>query len=180
MARPEGEAGFTLVEVVIVIVLVMILAATAMTRAGNMTGTRAAASARKLRSDVAYAQQLAMISNQRYRVYFNAAPAPASGYAVVNDANGNGTWGEAGEVATDPADSAGTLSITLNTGNYAGITISSIGFAGSYVEFNSLGVPFESAGGASTTALTASRSVSITGGGVTQSVTVLPVTGNVG
>lgn len=176
MARPPGEAGFTLVEVVLVIVLLMILAAGALPRAGSMAGTKAAATARKLQSDIAYAQQLAMVQNLRYRVYFNTPPqTPASGYAVVNDVSGNGSWGtEAGEVAPDPANSGANLSFTLNTGNYAGITISAVGFTGSYVEFSTLGVPFDGGG-----ALAATKSVSVTGGGVTRSVTVAKETGKV-
>ncbi|WDT77129.1 MAG: type II secretion system protein [Candidatus Manganitrophus sp.] len=175
MARPSREAGFTLIELVIIIVLVTILAATAIPRAANMAGTKAAAAARKLQSDIVYAQQLAMVQNQRYRVYFNANPAPASGYAVVNDAApANGTWGEAGEFAVDPVNSGGNLSVALNAGSYAGITISVIGFSGSYVEFNTLGVPYDSGG-----ALAAAKSVSVTGGGFTRTVTVQPSTGRV-
>lgn len=174
MAKPSGEAGFTLIELVIIIVLVTILAATAIPRAANMTGTKAAAAARKLQSDIAYAQQLAMVQNQRYRVYFNGAPAPASGYAVVNNADGDGVWGEAGEIAVDPANSVANLSVTLNTGDYAGITVSVVGFTGSYVEFSTLGVPYDGGG-----ALAAAKSVSVAGGGVTRTVTVQPETGKV-
>lgn len=174
MGRLTGEAGFTLVEAVIIIVLVMILAATAVPRIGNMTGTKASAAARKLQSDIAYAQRLAMVSNLRHRVYFNAAPAPASGYAVVNDANGNGVWGEAGEVSADPSNNGGNLSVTLNTGNYSGITLSVVGFTGSYVEFNTLGASFDGGG-----ALAAAKSVSVTGGGISRTVTVQPGTGAV-
>lgn len=174
MARLSGEAGFTLVEAVLIILLVMILAAGVFPRAGNMTGAKAAAAARKLQSDIAYAQQLAMVQNLRYRVYFNTPPqTPASGYAVVNDADGNATWGEAGEFAVDPV-TGGNLSVALNTGDYAGITISAVGFTGSYVEFNSLGVPSD--GGA---VWVAAKSVSVTGGGTTRSVAVQHETGRI-
>lgn len=169
------ERGFTLVEVVLIIVLLMILAAGALPRAGNMAGTKAAATARKLQSDIAYAQQLAMVQNQRYRVYFNTPPqTPASGYSVVNNADGDGVWGEAGEFAVDPANSVANLSVTLNAGDYAGITISAVGFSGSYVEFSTLGVPYDGGG-----ALAAAKSVSVAGGGVTRTVTVQPQTGKV-
>ncbi|MDC4228071.1 MAG: prepilin-type N-terminal cleavage/methylation domain-containing protein [Candidatus Manganitrophus sp.] len=174
MAKPSGEAGFTLVEVVLIIVLLMILAAGVLPRAGNMAGTKAAAAARKLQSDIAYAQQLAMVRNLRHRVYFNAAPAPASGYAVVNNADGDATWGEAGEVAVDPVSNAANLSVTLNTGDYAGITISAVGFTGSYIEFNSLGASFDGGG-----ALAVAKSVTVSGGGIARTVTVQPSTGRV-
>lgn len=174
MTGRRGEAGFTLIELVLTILLITILAAVAIPRMANMTGVRASAIARKLQSDLAYAQELSMTRNLRHRVYFNIAPAPAAGYAVVNDANGNGTWGEAGEFAADPAQSGANLSMTLNTGSYTGITISAVGFSNSYVEFNTLGVPFDGAGQPA-----ASRTVTVTGGGVPRTVTVLPTTGRV-
>jgi len=174
VATQYGEAGYTLVEVVLILLLLMILAAGVLPRAGNMAGTKAAAAARKLQSDIAYAQQLAMVRNLRHRVYFNTAPAPASGYAVVNDADGDGTWGEAGELAVDPMNSIGSLSVALNAGDYTGITISVAGFTGSYVEFNSLGAPYDGGG-----VLAAAKSVTVTGGGVTRTVTVQPTTGRV-
>jgi prepilin-type N-terminal cleavage/methylation domain-containing protein len=161
------QQGFTVVEVVVVIVLLGILAVVAVPQLGNMTGTRMSATARKIQSDIAYAQSLAMTRNLPHRVYFNTAPAPASGYAVVNDADGDGTWGEAGEFARDPANSVGNLSVTLNTGNYAGVTISGGSFNGTFVHFNTLGVP------------TAGGTVTVSGGGVPQTVTVLAQTGKV-
>ena len=104
---------------------------------------KAAATSEKIKSDIRYAQELAMTQNRSYRVYFNTSPAPASGYAVVNNANGNGTWGEAGEFAPDPSGK-GNLSVTLNSGDYAGVTASS---SVNPIEFNSLGRP---TGGATT------------------------------
>ncbi len=161
------QRGFTLVEVVIVLVLLGILAVVAIPQVGNMAGTRASATARKLQSDIAYAQSLAMTRNLPHRVYFNTAPAPASGYAVVNDANGNGSWGEAGEFVADPVNLGANLSVALNTGSYAGVTISGGSFAGTFVHFNTLGVP------------TAGGTVIVSGGGVPQTVAVQTETGRV-
>lgn len=148
-----------------VLVLIGIISVFAAPRLGDITSTNAGAFAHKLRADIRYAQNLAMSTNQRYRVYFNAAPSPNPGYAVVNDANGNGAWGEAGEVAMDPAR-GGNLSIALNAGQYAGITFSAVGFSGNYIEFNSLGVPYDSGG-----ALIVNKNVTISPGGATVTVT---------
>ncbi len=161
------QRGFTLVETVVMLLILGILAVVAIPNLGNMAGTRASVTARKLQSDIAYAQSLAMTRNLPHRVYFNTFPAPASGYAVVNDANGNGTWGEAVEFARDPANSGGNLSVTLNVGNYVGVTISGGSLAGAFVGFNTLGVP------------TVGGTVTVSGGGVVQTVTVLAQTGKV-
>jgi MSHA pilin protein MshC len=160
-----NHRGFTLLELIMIIVLIGTLAVFAAPRLGNISTIKTGAFVDKLRADVRYAQNLAMAQNRRYRIYFNTAPSPNPGYAVVNDANGNGAWGGAGEVALDPAGN-GMLSIALNNGQYAGITFSSIGFSGSYVEFNSMGVPFDNAG-----ALSVSKNITISPGGATVTVT---------
>lgn len=149
--------GFTLIELVMILVLVGIIAAVVAPRLGTVSNTKASVFVNKLRADIRYAQNLAMSRNQRYRVYVNTAPAPASGYAVVNDTNGNGAWGEAGEFAVDPAG-GGNLSVTLNAGEYAGITVSTP--PGGYLEFNSLGSP--TTGGAALTVSPGGALVGIT------------------
>jgi len=170
----RSQDGWTLIELVLIMFLLGIAAAIAMPNVSNMTGTKASAVARKLQADLSYAQGLAMTQRLRHRVYFNLAPAPVpQGYAVVNDADGDGTWGEAGESARDPLG-GGSLSVTLNTGDYAGITLTAIGFAGQYVEFDTLGVPYSSAG-----ALAAITSVTVSGGSTNQPVRVVLQTGSV-
>jgi MSHA pilin protein MshC len=119
--------GFTLIELVMILVLVGIIAAVVTPRLGDVTTTNASAFADKLRADIRYAQNLAMTTSQRHRVYVNTAPGPAPGYAVVNAATGL--------VVMDPA--GGNLSIVLNAGDYAGITVS----PNAVIEFNSLGSP---------------------------------------
>ena len=150
-----NHKGFTLIELVMIIVLIGIISVYAAPKLGNVVSTKADAFTDKLRADIRYAQNLAMSQNRRYRVYFNAAPAPNPGYAVVNDMDGNGTWGGPGEIVMDPAGN-GNLSVTLNTGQFAGITFSAVGFSGNFVEFNSLGVPFDNAG-----ALAANKNVTL-------------------
>jgi hypothetical protein len=101
-----------------------------------MAATNAGAFADKLRADLRYAQDLAMTQNKRHRVYFNSAPSPPSGYAIVYDTSG-GAWTSI-NYAQDPAGGGG-LSVALGSGQYAGIAITSP--ASGYVEFNSLGTP---------------------------------------
>jgi prepilin-type N-terminal cleavage/methylation domain-containing protein len=133
--------GFTLIELVMLLVLIGIIAAFVAPRLGNVTSTKAGAFRDKLRADIRYAQNLAMTESRRYRVYINTAPSPMpNGYAVVNDLNSDG-WGATGgnEYAADPAG-GGNLSVTLNVGQYADITVSMLPAVG-FIEFNSLGAP---------------------------------------
>ena len=165
-SKTMSYKGFTLIELIIVIVLLGITAAFVVPRMVDVTSTNAAAFRDKLRADIRYAENLAMSQNRRYRVYFNTAPAPApNGYAAVNDANGDG-WGTtvANEYAQDPAG-GGNLRVTLGTGQYAGITITSP--ANGYVEFNSLGTPAVGGGlafvaGVATITVNASASMNVT------------------
>ncbi len=136
-AAPAGWKGFTLIELVIILTLIGILALFVAPRMLDVTATKAEAFADKLRADIRTARNLAMAENRRYRVYVNTTPAPASGYAVVNDANADG-WGTTGanELALDPAGN-GSLSVALNAGDYAGITVA----PNTVIEFDSLGRP---------------------------------------
>ena len=68
--------GFTLAELVIIILLIGILAVFVAPRMLDVTSTKAAAFADKLRADIRYTQNAAMTANRRYRVYVNTAPAP--------------------------------------------------------------------------------------------------------
>jgi hypothetical protein len=91
----------------------------------------------KLRANIRYAQDLAMTSTKRSRVYFNGTgTAPAAGYAVVQDTSAAGNCSSFA-VAPDPALS-GSLVVTLNAGQYAGITaVPTI----TCLEFDTLGQP---------------------------------------
>jgi len=139
-----------------VIVLIGILAVVAVPKLGDMKGMKAGAFVDKLEADIRYAQNLAMTRNNRYRVYFNAAPAPTPyGYAVTNNA---GTVVE-------------NMSVVLNTGDYSGITVVS---PFTYIEFDSLGRPYNDAG-----SLLAADAIITVLPGPGLSITIKPQTGAV-
>ena len=79
-----------------------------------------------------------MTRTSRTRVYFNGTgTAPNPGYAVVIDTSGACSGFTP---AVDPARGV-SLSVTLNTGNYAGITVTPA--AGmNCLEYDSLGRPY--------------------------------------
>lgn len=131
--------GFTLIELVMVLVLIGIVSAYVLLRGGDTTGMKAGAFEDKLRADIRYAQDLGMTSTKRSRVYFNGTgTAPPAGYTVVQDTSATGNCSTFVPSA-DPA-LTGNLTITLNTGKYAGITVApSI----TCLEFGSLGQPFD-------------------------------------
>jgi MSHA pilin protein MshC len=146
-----NHRGFTLMELVMILVLVGILAAFVAPRLGNVTGTQALAFSDKLRADIRYAQSLAMTTGQRHRVYVNTAPAPLpQGYAVENVATGS--------IVPDPGGTP-NLSVTLNSGDYAGITIA----PAATIEFDSFGRP-TMGGGTALTVAPAGATITITAG----------------
>jgi MSHA pilin protein MshC len=141
--------GFTLIELVMVIVLLGILAAFIAPNLGNITSTKAGAFSDKLRADIRYAQDLAMTRNVQVRVTF-----AANSYSITI----------AGNPIADPATGK-NYPVTLGAGDYVGISLANT-FGGSYVEFDSLGAPYDSGG-----ALAINRSVTVAPVGQTIIVT---------
>lgn len=171
--------GFTLIELVMIMVLLGIIAMFVAPRLPNITTTNAGAFKDKLRADIRYAQNLAMTRNRRTRVYFNGtgpAPvtAPAQGYTVGIDSSGTGNCG-AFVLASDPAV-GGNMLVTLNAGNYAGITVApSI----TCLEYDSLGQPHACIVGACTTAPLAATMTADVNNDATMRVSVSIQTGAV-
>jgi MSHA pilin protein MshC len=135
----RNDKGFTLVELVVLLLLIGIIAIFVAPRMLGVSGTKAAAFVDKLRADVRFAQNMAMTQSRRARMYFNGVgTAPASGYAVVIDTSATGNCSGFVPVA-DPAI-GGNLTITLNAGDYAGITVTP---STTCLEFDSFGRPYD-------------------------------------
>lgn len=140
-----SQKGFSLLEAVVVLLVVAILSAAVIQRIGNVTAMKAAAFVKKLRADVRYAQNVAMTRNRRTRVYFNGvgiAPvfAPGAGYAVAVDGSAGGDCSSFALV--ESPDRSGNLTVTLGTGDYSGITITTAPNP-ACLEYDSLGTPYD-------------------------------------
>ncbi|HTG02008.1 MAG TPA: prepilin-type N-terminal cleavage/methylation domain-containing protein [Nitrospirota bacterium] len=171
--------GFTLIELIMVLVLIGIVAVFAAPRLGDVTTMKSGAFADKVRADMRYAQTLAMTGNRRTRTYFNGVgAAPAQGYSAVRDSSAAGNCASFSAVI-DPA-SSGNLTVTVNTGTYAGITLAP---AISCLEFDSFGRPYDCSanlGICSSSPLAASVNVAVLGSGVAiGAVTITAETGAV-
>ncbi len=175
-----NRKGFTLIELVMVLVLIGIIAVFAAPRLGNVTATNAAAFAEKLRADIRYAQNLAMTRGKRTRVYFNGtgpAPvmAPAQGYTIGIDNSGTGNC-SAFVLASDPAG-GGNMLVTLNAGNFAGITIPAPSIT--CLEYDSIGRPYTCGAGACSKVPLAATMTADVNGDTTMRVSVTMQTGAV-
>jgi len=175
-----GRKGFTLIELVMVIMLIGIIAVFAAPRMVDVIGTKASAFRDKLKTDIRYAQNLAMTRNRRTRVYFNGtgpAPvtAPAMGYTVGIDSSGTGDC-SAFALAIDPAG-GGNLSVTLDIGDYRGITVPAPSIT--CLEYDSLGRPYNCGGAACSLVLLAAAMTADVNNDATMRVSVAIQTGAV-
>lgn len=192
-----GRNGFTLIELVMVLVLAGIIAAVAspFLFKGSVAITVPAFAAKVL-DDIRYAQNRSMMRSNLdtpevnnpvfyYRIRFNVADANCTGtnqYTIVNDADNNGTWGEnpnsAGvtESAREPSKGADYFCVQMDSGDYAGFTIAADfgGSVPSVLQFDSLGVPYDSDGAR----IVALKTVTVSKSGESASITITPNTGH--
>lgn len=159
------EKGFTLIELVIVILIIGILAVVISTDiASFMTISKLEAARFKLKSDIIYAQNLAVSQQINYRVTFSIAP--TNSYTVFQ-----------GPATNIPDPLTGTVPFTVNFStnpSFQGVMISSTNLSFSFVEFDELGVPADGLGN-----LTGDGTITLTYGGSTAVITITKNTGKV-
>lgn len=126
----KRKSGFTLIELIIVLLILAILGASVNLLIGDTASTKVYGTARKIQSDIIFAQESAMTHRVHYRVRFTS-----SGYAVEQCCWVN---------MIDPSTNTSPFVVTLNSGNYVGVTLDwPTGFTGNYIEFNSVGTPLD-------------------------------------
>lgn len=159
MKRSKRQAGFTLVELVIVLVLVGIVSAYVVALNTNSAALTARSQADKLASDIRHAQSLAMTWGQSLQI-----TASATGYSVscVSTTAGSpcNNAPTIGGVVTDPVTNS-SFQNNLARG------VSLINYPSAF-SINSIGIP----------AVTG-NSFQLSGGGSTFTVAVAPGTGTV-
>ena len=150
-AKLKLKLGFTIIELVMTLVLISIVAVVAIPASLPISAnTRAYYTVRQIRSDIRYAQLLAMEQAQQnsipfvprtrvvfYTSTFNPPGPPWIGYQLEQEVSLN-TW----DVLTHPATRTGYI-VKLNEGNYKDVSITAIGLSGgNVVIFDSYGRPY--------------------------------------
>ena len=158
--------GFTLTEMTVIIVILGILSWLAYPKVVAMDEIKLDAAARRLASDLRYAQSLAMSRRVVHGILFNSA---AEKYTVFAP--------NAATPITDPADRARTLVVDYTSRTeFKGVLVQSASFGTTPgVTFDYFGVPRDTSG----TDLTTNGVVVLTYQGNTDSVLVAPQTGTV-
>ncbi|GJQ26887.1 MAG: hypothetical protein HBSAPP02_19190 [Phycisphaerae bacterium] len=167
MTRPRKAGAFTVVELVTVVVILGVLSlASAGPVLTYLTTVRGGAVASRLASDVRFMQRLALSSGLRTWIVFNTS---AQTYQLYCEDRNNP--GKASRVAVSHPVDQTTSAVMLNTGPFAGVTMTSVNINGAAeLEFDSFGQPYDSMSAALTTA----GQVVLSSGGT---VVVHPVTG---
>jgi len=163
-ARVRAARGFTLIELVLMISILGILAMLAIPEQSVLEEAKVRAAARRLVSDLRYAQSRTMASRTVHHVVFDTEQ---DRYAI--------TAPDRATPITDPADRKRALAMDYRAGGeFRGVTITSASFGGTAeVSFDDLGTPRTGSGAA----LRETGRVVLGYEGITAEVEVAPATG---
>lgn len=131
-------SGFTLVEVVAVLLLVSILAAVAVPAVNSMGSSRGSMAAKQLLRDVTFARQNAIATGVKTWVRFNAG---TESWTLWSEDAANP--GRANASVMEDAATGQQYTITLGSGAYYGVAVTSAAFDGNdEIGFDWLGRPY--------------------------------------
>ena len=161
------QAGYTLIELVVVMILIGIITALAIPR---FVSPKAGPVSRRLLSDIRYAKELAI----RFQ---NTSGNPCCGVYIINSTSYRVfTNNDPNIAAKDPQ--TGTDYVVTMSKKFSGVTFTyPTSFSGNILKFDSLGTPFEGSG--SGTALGSAKTITVNGPGGPRTVTIEPNTGKV-
>ncbi|MCK4627784.1 MAG: prepilin-type N-terminal cleavage/methylation domain-containing protein [Sedimentisphaerales bacterium] len=157
--------GFTLAELLVTIVILGIAAMVVIPSIGNTADMQATSAARQLVSDLLFAQTYSISQKHPYQVVFDVAN---ESYEVQDS--------DTGSVITHPITKSPYQMPFLANKHLKDVRIDVADFdSGNLVRFNSLGMPYNSAGAQ----LAARGTVTLTAGTHSITVTVEPVSGRI-
>ncbi len=161
----KEESGFTLIELVLIITVAATLAAMVSVGLDSLGSSRSSGAARRLVSDLRFAQQAAITKRIRHGITFTA-----NAYTVFENDN-----------SADPArnpQGGGDFIVDFTTGEFAGVTLGT-SLGDSVIRFDANGRPLEGNPPNPVTALATPETVTLTYNGNPQTVTIMQETGKV-
>jgi len=167
-ARSQTRS-FTLIELIVVTVITVILAALSVPVLANGSARRLSRAAHELAMHIKLARDLAVATRRTTWVDFDVA---ADSYSIyIEDPD---TPGRPNRISATNPVTGDDFDVTLDTGEFDGVEISSAGFGGRpEVEFDRLGKPYDGVGNA----LASDGTAVLTAGGATRTVRVVQDTG---
>jgi len=163
-----GDAGFTLIEAIMVVVLLAILAAAVLIK-NPIEKIRLNGAAEKVKTDIRYARKLAVSSQQRAGIEFRT-----DGYSVYGVMNSITNTAATASSDACSKDASGNFVVDFTAARCAelsGITLS----PSMKVAFDSLGIPVD----ASTGAPLSTQTVTVNGSAGSKTITIEGQTGTV-
>ena len=167
---PVSSSGFTLIELVLIIVIISILSAWVVPKFGTFINEiKISGASKRLVNDIRYAQSRAATSQQCHRLsYTGATTYEVRNMGMACPASGSGT------LILYPL-TQGNFTVDLNRLEFSGVNVTlPTGLGGDYVEFDSLGNPYDGSG-----LLATSKNVVLTAGVQSKTVTIQARTGQV-
>ena len=153
------EAGYSLIEIVLVVILVGIMSALALPR---FVSPKASLAARRLAADIQYAKELSIRLQTKSGVYFMDSKT----YRVFQD-------DDVTKAAFDPV-TGGNFEVSIS-GLFSDATLDSS--FGNVLKFDALGAPLDGSDAKLTSP--PANEITVTSGGETWTITVEPNTGKV-
>jgi prepilin-type N-terminal cleavage/methylation domain-containing protein len=161
--------AFTLVEILVVVIILGITSAIIIPSIGTRDDLKVAAGARLVVSDLIFAQNRAIATQQMHYVLFDPAN---ERYSVLT--------GLPSTYVTHPITKSNFITTMNGPGGTEGLLIDSAGFGGQpIIGFDEMGIPYSVTGGGVATALVDAGTVDVTCGELSVTVSVEPYTGEI-